>query len=122
MNIFIDTETTGLLHENCRIVSICWIVCQHEKIIDQSYFLIKPDGFKIPAKSTAIHGITQEDAEKKGYCIKLVLNKFEQALNKCRSIVAHNVEFDIAAILKECNLYDLSSLSQMINERHAITP
>ena len=120
MNIFIDTETTGLLHENCRIVSICWIVCQHDKIIDQSYFLVKPDGFKIPAKSTAIHGITQTEAENKGYSVKLILTKFEKALESCKSIVAHNVDFDVAVILKECQLYNLSSLSELIDNRHAI--
>ena len=89
MNLILDTETSGLFtrnktvsdilyknldcFKNCRIVSICWLVAQHDEIINQSYYIIKPDKFIISKESFAIHGISQEEANTTGIIFTNIL-------------------------------------------------
>ncbi len=139
MNIFIDTETSGMVnyknaskgsrfprydnldaYDSCRIVSICWIICQNDKVIEQGYFLINPKDFTISVESQQIHGISQEEAIREGQDISNVLNTFVECVKRCESIIAHNIDFDINVILSECYRNNLLGLIDIINTKHHI--
>ena len=105
MFLFVDVETTGLpkhfsasvrMIENWpRIVQIAWLLYDNnEKQLDEKAFLIKPEGFSIPASATEIHGITTEEALKNGATIKPVLKEFAVALRQSEYVIAHNIDFD----------------------------
>lgn len=104
--LFFDTETTGLpakganweddFNEFPHLVSIAWV------INDALYhFIIKPNGWEIPAESTAIHGITQERANKEGVELKSVLKAFFSSCKRADFIVGHNIYFDTSIIKSE---------------------
>jgi len=105
MYLIFDTETTGLPKsfkapvsdtDNWpRVVQIAWQL--HDEwgnLIEQQDFLIKPDGYNIPFESEQIHGISTELAEKEGQDLSLVLQKFNDVLDKAKFVVGHNIEFD----------------------------
>ena len=105
MYVFFDTETTGLPRrwkapvtdvENWpRMVQIAWLSYDEagEKIGEES-FVIKPEGYTIPADAARIHGITTEQAMKEGADLASVLGKFRDAVRYAGTIVAHNLSFD----------------------------
>jgi len=103
--LFFDTETTGLpkyrnLPAHVRKdnwpqpVSISWIVTDGGAIKDTKSYIIKPDGWTIPAESSKIHRITTELATEKGVPLLGVLREFQADLDRCGLYVAHNMEFD----------------------------
>jgi len=138
MNIFIDTECSGLPifdegnrwkfpsftqlsnYDTARVVSICWLVCQHDKIVEQAYFIIKPDHFVISEESYKIHGISQDEAETHGIPIVTVLNQLRCAVEKCKGIVAHNIAFDFNVICSECFRYGLHDVLKAMQSANQI--
>jgi DNA polymerase III epsilon subunit-like protein len=105
--LFFDTETTGLPRARnisalqCAdiwpdIVSISWIVHTiHSRTPPTKHtYIIKPDGWHIPADSIRIHGITNELAQTNGRPLAEVMAKFKDAVHSARHIIAHNMEFD----------------------------
>lgn len=117
MNICFDTETTGLpifgtdkngkrrrygfpkytsteAYDTARLVSISWIISQHDKVVEQSYFVVKPDGYVISPESQAIHGISMEDADRDGVPFSHILEELEKSFSACNALVAHNIDFD----------------------------
>ena len=106
MFLIFDTETTGLpksynapLSDSDnwpRMVQLAWQVHDVEgKLLEVKNFIIKPEGYEIPYETVKIHGITTERAIKQGIELKLVLKEFTESVSKCKSVVGHNVEFDI---------------------------
>lgn len=109
MYIFFDTETTGKPLNNqynqppsnlavwgtARVVQIAWIECDENgnKTAAHNY-LIKPDGFTIPAEAIKVHRITNERANEKGIPIKKALDLFREALKRNKYLIAHNIQFD----------------------------
>ena len=125
--LFFDLETTGVIktpkgvkpeeeypdykelekYDKTRTVSIGWL---YMKDFDYDYEIgleniseriIKPDGFKIPEDSIKIHGITNEEANKKGKKIKNVLKKIGKIIKDCDYIIGYNVYYDINILLSE---------------------
>lgn len=102
--LFFDTETTGLpsnwqapvsdLGNWPRLVQIAWVLYENGVEVSNGDFIIKPDGFSIPADSSNIHGITTEIAEKEGVLLEIVLNKFQDLVARADFLVAHNISFD----------------------------
>lgn len=105
MYLIFDTETTGLPKsysapytdtENwTRCVQIAWQI--HDdmgRLVEHEDFLIRPDGFNIPYDVEKVHGISTALAEQKGVDILQVLDKFEEAVQKSKFIVGHNLNFD----------------------------
>lgn len=103
MYLLLDTETTGVTPRD-RIVSICYAFydSRGEKT-SSMYTLIRPDGFTIPPEATAIHGITAEEALRKGHNLVSTLESLSAEIGKRRPevLVGHNVSFDHAMILRE---------------------
>ncbi len=138
MNVFIDTETSGLplfqgtgkrkypdykdlsKYDTCRIVSICWITCHNDRIIEQAYYVIKPTDFIISKESENIHKISQEEAEKTGIDLLKVLKQFYNTIEKCTNIIGHNIEFDINVILSECHRLGKSDMIKCLQSKHNI--
>ena len=104
MYLFFDTETSGLPDKK---QSASWEgqphICQlgvivadpNGRVKAEVNLLVRPEGWTIPAETSAIHGITQEDAEKYGLSIKGVLSIFGRLLTRSEMIVAHNLTFDL---------------------------
>lgn len=103
--VFFDTETTGLprswkapvtdLVNWPRLVQIAWESYDGDgnKMSEES-FIIKPEGFTIPADSSKVHGISTERAEKEGVPLEQVLKKFHALVGEAETLVAHNISFD----------------------------
>ncbi|ACL17584.1 3'-5' exonuclease [Methanosphaerula palustris] len=105
MYLFFDTETTGLpkkkhasMHRVAnwpRIVELGWVLTDTKgTVIEEAGLLVRPDGFSVPAESTAIHGITTEQATEQGSAISEVLARFLLALEQSELICGHQVSFD----------------------------
>ena len=105
MIVFFDTETTGLpknwkapitdLNNWPRLIQIAWLIYDYDgKQLSQKNYIIKPDGFVIPADATAIHGISTERAHAEGVSLKSVLSEFNDLMSAAEFLVAHNMSFD----------------------------
>lgn len=105
MNLFFDTETTGLprnwkapvtdLGNWPRLVQIAWLQCDSEgKHVSGRDYIIRPEGFTIPDDASQVHGITTERAIEEGNELKEVLEEFSGLMNEATLLVAHNMSFD----------------------------
>ena len=105
MNLFFDTETTGVpknykapasdVKNWPRLVQLAWLLTDGGGAeISHGEFIIKPDGFTIPAEAAKIHGITTEIAAKSGVDLKVALDAFVAEIEKASVLIAHNVQFD----------------------------
>jgi DNA polymerase III epsilon subunit-like protein len=108
--LFIDTETTGLPKYSAttdtekwpRIVQLAWSLYDTEGNREsQNSFIIYPTDFTIPIDSARIHGITTERAKKEGLSLHKVLPQFNTDIEKSKTIVAHNLDFDLPIIKTE---------------------
>ena len=99
--ILFDTETTGLPKTRepatkgpnnwPHMVSIAWIIMEDDVIIDEKYFIIRPE-WEIPEDSINIHGITKEKAIAEGIPLRSAITMF--LAEQCDLLVAHNMNFD----------------------------
>ena len=105
MYLFFDTETTGLpknwkapltdLNNWPRLVQLAFLHYDNEgnKILEGD-FIIKPEGFTIPADASRIHGISTEKALQDGQSIAFILQHFNSLIEQTQYLVAHNMSFD----------------------------
>ena len=65
--------------------------------------MVRPDGFAIPARAAAVHGITTERALAEGQPISAVLADFARDLRALRpaAVVAHNARYDLPIVAAE---------------------
>lgn len=105
MYLFFDTETTGLprnwkapvtdLDNWPRLVQIAWVLSDDEgSQIESADFIIKPDGFTIPAAASGVHGISTQKALDEGQDLYTVLSTFNELVSEAKFLVAHNISFD----------------------------
>ena len=105
MKLFFDTETTGLPRDWSapvsqtdnwpRLVQLAWLQYDNQgNLINEGSRVIKPDGFSIPKKASAVHGITTNYALKKGIGLPLVLPRFSELIDESNLLIAHNMDFD----------------------------
>ena len=105
MYLFFDTETTGLprdwkapltnLSNWPRLVQIAWLFYdKNGNLMFSKDYIIKPEGFLIPAEVTRMHGISTEKALSEGIDLKNVLTEFQTDMNLAEFLVAHNMSFD----------------------------
>jgi len=103
--LFFDTETTGLpkdykapvadLDNWPRLVQLAYLLFDTGgNELSSGDFIIKPEGFSIPAEVSKVHGITDAQALRHGYSLMFVLGIFESMINECEILVAHNMSFD----------------------------
>lgn len=108
--LFFDTETTGMPDDFDapvtdtdnwpRVVQIAWAhVSTDPNAIDGTLsYIIRPDGFTIPANAAEMHGITTERAVAEGYPRGKVLEAFSKAVRVSDVLVAHNMAFDLPIV------------------------
>ena len=103
MTLVFDTETTGKADLRLpfdhpaqpRIVQIgAQLFDDGWRIRGELNLILKPEGFTIPASASAIHGITQEIAERYGVHRCGALMMLSELANRAQTIVAHNLDFD----------------------------
>ena len=105
MYLFFDTETTGLprnwkapvtdLSNWPRLVQLAYLYYDRNgNKISGGDFIIKPEGFTIPAETSRIHGITTERASSEGESLMIVLKTFQSLVSQAEFLVAHNMSFD----------------------------
>ncbi|MCD6566602.1 MAG: 3'-5' exonuclease [Bacteroidales bacterium] len=105
MYLFFDTETTGLprnwkapitdLNNWPRLVQLAYLYYDRDgNKISGDDFIIKPEGFTIPADVSRIHGITTERAISEGEPLLTVLQTFQSLVSQAEFLVAHNISFD----------------------------
>lgn len=113
MYLFFDTETTGLpknwkagpcAGDNWpRLVQFSWL--EFDENQEETYrhdYIIRPEGWKISEEAAAVHGITQERAQREGLPLDYVLNLFARSLlGRTQILVAHNIAFDRNVVLSE---------------------
>ena len=100
-----DTETTGLPESRNtsildtekwpHIVQISWILydCVNKEVLNVQDHIIRC-GVDIPAESSAIHGIDNSMAQRKGVDLVPVMDAFDHDLQVADKVVAHNLSFD----------------------------
>jgi len=106
MYIFFDTETTGLpknwkapvtdVDNWPRITQLAWQVYDKDgKLLHERSDLIKPDGWEIPDEQFFIdNNMSTERCEKEGVELNEILKDFINKVNKCKYLIAHNMNFD----------------------------
>lgn len=107
--LFFDTETTGLVvqsrkgaREYPRLVQVAaLLVDEAGEVCGQMDAVMRPVGFSIPLRATAIHGITTERAARCGVEVRSALSLFGELARSARLVVAHNVQFDADIIAAE---------------------
>ena len=104
--LIFDVETTGLKPKGVsitnsklmpHIVQFSWVIYNQKigKIIKKFDHIIHlPKDTLIPLESTEIHGITNEQMLKSDMYITSALACFRKDLQRCETVVAHNLEFD----------------------------
>ncbi len=113
--VFFDLETTGVHVGHDRIVQICMIkVMPDQKEFIRKY-LINPE-IPIPAESTAIHGITDDDVEDKPF--------FRQLAGEIASFIGNSDlagynsnKFDVPMLVEE---FLRSDIDFDLSNRHLI--
>ena len=108
--LIFDTETTGLIKTvdgkkvHPYIVQLSWVLYDNNlktpiHVVDR---LVKiPEYIKIDETATKIHGITKHHTIEKGIPIEIVLEEFNDDLNKASCLVGHNIDFDKRIVIEE---------------------
>lgn len=100
-----DTETTSL-KEPC-IIQFAYIICDDEGYTLEVYNKYWKSTLLISEASQNIHHISEDDLIDKGID---PINEIKQIIIKmkeCQKIIAHNVEFDIKALIFTSKYYDI---------------
>lgn len=106
----LDTETTGL-DENAQIIEIAVIDEEGKTLLDT---LVKPP-CSIPAESTAIHGLSDNDVENAPLFDEVYPQLLEAT--KERKIIIYNSEYDNRLIKQSLKTKDnLQSFSQLMEQ------
>jgi len=98
-----DLETTGLSPTEDRIIEygiILWDLVAH-RMLDAYSLLVNP-GIEVPARITAMVGLTTEQLERRGYPPEAALRMFAGCLRGADIIAGHNMlNFDIPFLHSE---------------------
>lgn len=108
--LIFDAETTGIPEDMdapstdtdnwARVVQLAWTLVSDKAgaVGDVHSFIVRPQGFRIPAEAARIHGITTTRAKREGHSVKKVLGAFLAALQDADGLVAHNTSFDAPTV------------------------
>ena len=108
--IVFDVETTGLIARDASVkdharqpyvVQFSWMVYNysHDLVLKHWNHVIRlPEGVEIPAESTEIHGITNEQMRASTVTMAEALEQFREDVGLAGVIVAHNLDFDMKMV------------------------
>jgi DNA polymerase III epsilon subunit-like protein len=135
MYLFFDTETTGLpkdwkapvtnLSNWPRMVQLAFLLHDADgNLLSDGDYIIKPEGFTIPAEASQIHGISTERAIQEGLPLNDVLLTFREVMKQSTCLVAHNLSFDeriVGAELLRCGMRNDLMTMRRICTMHSAT-
>lgn len=132
--LFFDTETVGLpanyrapitdIANWPRLVQLAWLVCDDElpPAPQVRCYIVRPDGFEIPAAASDIHGITNALALESGHSLRLVLSEFLGDTLDADVLGGHNVDFDRHIVGAEvCRIRCENTAKEFFAQPHACT-
>jgi DNA polymerase III epsilon subunit-like protein len=130
MYLVFDTETTGLprswrapasdIHNWPRVVQVAWEAFDEtDQMIESHAFIIRPDGFTIPADAERVHGISTAYAQTHGVAIAQALDAFLESLENTQILIGHNISFDLSVIGAE--LHRVGKGSALQSKTHLCT-
>ena len=97
--IFVDLETTGVQVGKDRIVEICLLKVNIDNSVDVKTHLVNPET-PIPAETTAIHGITNEQVADKP-TFKQLAHELNQFIGNSDFAGYNSNKFDIPLLVEE---------------------
>jgi DNA polymerase III epsilon subunit-like protein len=127
----LDTETTGLPHRrpgldnyypytdttayaSSRVVQLgCALFSKEGQLTESVEWVFQPRDYDIPARATAIHGISTAEAMRTGVLPQDISEEFRRLLMRCDTIVMHNAVFDRHVLAAELHVSGLTDLAQM---------
>lgn len=106
--LFFDTETTGFVNKRApysdpsqphTVQLAARLVTPGQRILSSINLMIAlPHQVVVPERAAAVHGISTEMANKYGFPGNDALNAFARLFDRCSTLVAHNIEFDLIAV------------------------
>ncbi|MDR1295563.1 MAG: DNA polymerase III subunit epsilon [Bifidobacteriaceae bacterium] len=110
-----DTETTGVAVAHDRIVTAALVWRDADATVRERTWLVRPD-IDIPARATAIHGITTEHARTHGQDRATALEEIAAAIaaDGDRPLVAFNAPFDLGILEAELRRTGLATLAERL--------
>lgn len=124
MYLFFDTETNGIpknykapatdLNNWPRIIQLAFILCDENfNEIEVFSQMIKPDGWVIPVEKFWIdNGYSTEKNMQDGIPMTDALQKFSEAVEKSKLMLAHNMAFDRQIITAEFLRYGMKTVNR----------
>lgn len=111
-----DTETTGISTTRDRIVTAAIIARTGDQTTVRTW-LIDP-GIEIPARATAVHGITTERAQAEGQqpadALEQIASTLADALSNGFPLVAFNAQYDVSILEAELSRHGLRTLTERL--------
>lgn len=129
MYIILDIETTGLIpkdgsnnfynykvldkYENCRMLQICYEILDNNLNVmtTKSFYINEIDNIT----NSHIHGITLDTLQQYGIKIDRFVEQFKIDISYCKTIIAHNLQFDYSILMSELYRYKHNDVIDIIN-------
>jgi len=117
--IVFDTETTGVDVKTDRIVSaFVGVYTRGGDLVGAQRYLINP-GVEIPETATAVHGITNENAQEKGLPASVgvdsIASDLQALIDQGLPLVVMNAAFDLSLLNAELERYELQPMRWGVN-------
>ena len=85
------------------MVQLAWqLHDERGALMDVYSALVRPEGFTIPYNAEQVHRISTQRALDEGLPLDDVLERFAEAVERCRFIAGHNLLFDVRVVEAEC--------------------
>lgn len=114
-----DTETTGRDPRSARLIT-CSIVIREPHTEPKKHYWLADPGVEIPPETTAIHGISTQQAREEGRDIVEVLTEISDFLFSFLSqgypVVAYNAGYDLTLLESELARHNLPTLRERLGK------
>jgi DNA polymerase III epsilon subunit-like protein len=131
MELFFDTETTGLCNfkgshtdkTQPDIIQIGMVLSDKDKIYAKLALLVNPvdinPTWNIPPETEKIHGISNSMVKSSGIASEGMIMLFNAMLDKADKIVCHNVQFDRLMMLITLHRAEQSGVLELLKKKPA---
>lgn len=110
----VDVETTGLDPVTDRVIEVAVLVVERGRVVGRFHSLLNPE-CRIPAESTNINGLTDEDVAVAPTFTEIAQDLLPQVAN--RTLVGHNVKFDVSFLAAEYGRAGHKDAAQALTEQ-----